>query len=40
MKPVLANLTEQDLVAIAAYVSSRVPPGAASANPVDVGRHR
>jgi cytochrome c553 len=25
MKPVLANLTNDDLVAIAAYVSSRVP---------------
>ena len=25
---VVANLTEEDLVAIAAYVSSRLPPGA------------
>lgn len=30
MKLVVANLTEEDMVAIAAYVTSRVPPGAAS----------
>jgi cytochrome c553 len=30
MKLVVANLTEDDLVAIAAYVSSRVPPGTAA----------
>ncbi len=27
MKLVVANLTEDDMVAIAAYVSSRLPPG-------------
>lgn len=30
MKPVLANLTADDLAAIAAYVSSRLPPGSAA----------
>ena len=29
MKLVVANLTEDDMVAIAAYVTSRLPPGAA-----------
>src|SRR6185503_7320259 len=29
MKLVVANLTEEDMVAIAAYVTSRVPPGPA-----------
>ena len=28
MKLVVANLTEEDMVAIAAYVTSRLPPGA------------
>ena len=32
MKPVLVNLTDEDLVAIAAYVSSRVPPGTAGSS--------
>jgi cytochrome c553 len=40
MKIVVANLTEDDLVAIAAYVSSRVPPSAVSApkQPTTVAR--
>ena len=30
MKPIVAKLTEEDLVNIVAYVSSRMPPGATS----------
>jgi cytochrome c553 len=33
MKPVVANLTNEDLVSIAAYVSSLMPTAAASAPP-------
>jgi cytochrome c553 len=32
MKLAIANLDGEDLVAIAAYVSSRVPPGATQTN--------
>ena len=32
MKLVVANLTKDDIVAIAAYVSSRTPPAPASSN--------
>ena len=30
MKLIVANLTKEDIVAIAAYVASRVPPGRAA----------
>jgi len=33
MKPIVAKLTEEDLVNIVAYVSSRMPPAAASTRP-------
>jgi len=33
MKLIVANLTEEDMVAIAAYVSSRVPPGTGTDHP-------
>jgi cytochrome c553 len=33
MKPIVAKLTEEDLVNIVAYVSSRMPPTATSTRP-------